>query len=59
MIDTALRPTMIDLTPQPAPMSFETWRCAGCGRIVAKHAEFRGTLQVKCRCGSMNTLTIR
>lgn len=43
---------------QGAPV-LETWRCSGCGRIVAKHAQLKGTLQVKCKCGTMNCLTIR
>jgi phage FluMu protein Com len=37
----------------------ETWRCAGCGRIVAKFADLKGRIEVKCRCGSMNTMVIR
>lgn len=52
---------MIDTTDRPmaAPSSVETWRCAGCGRIVAKHVALRGRIEVKCKCGAMNVLEVR
>jgi LSD1 subclass zinc finger protein len=50
---------LVDLTPAPAPRSLETWRCESCGRIVAKLHLTQGTVQVKCRCNAVNTLTVR
>ncbi len=50
----AVRP----IAMQPAPV-LETWRCAGCARIVAKFAGLKGRVEVKCRCGAMNILVIR
>lgn len=39
--------------------TLETWRCAGCGRIVAKYADLHGRIEVKCKCNVVNVLVIR
>lgn len=58
MTATLARPLRLSPMDEQAPAPLETWRCHGCGRIVAKHAGLAGTVQIKCKCGAMNVLTV-
>lgn len=38
------------------PPQLQTWRCAGCGRIVAKLDVEHGRVEILCKCKTLNVL---
>ena len=44
----------------PLRIGLQTWRCRGCGRILAKAALMPGSLlEIKCKCHVTSTLDLR
>lgn len=54
----AVRPELTNFMPK-REMALQEMRCTACGKLLAKIELIEGTVERKCTCGTMNTVTTR